>query len=59
MFNSAVVEVTPSRMFISAVVEVTPSSMFNSAAVELTPRVTNWAAALASSNSAFPAAVRS
>ena len=37
MFNSAVVEVTPSSMFNSAAVEVTPSKMFNSAVVLVTP----------------------
>ena len=39
--------------------EVPPSRRFSSAAVEVTPRVTNCAAASASSNSALPAAVRS
>ena len=37
MFNSAAVEVTPSKMFNSAAVEVTPSKMLSSAAVEVTP----------------------
>ena len=33
MFNSAAVEVTPSRMLSSAVVAVTPSKIFSSAVV--------------------------
>ena len=37
MFNSAAVDVTPSRMFSSAVVDVTPSRIFISAAVDVTP----------------------
>jgi hypothetical protein len=36
MFNSAAVEVTPSKMFSSAVVAVTPSNKFISVAVEVT-----------------------
>ena len=39
--------------------DVPPSMILSSAAVEVTPKVTNCAAALASSNNAFPAAVRS
>ena len=41
------------------VADVPPSMMFSSAAVELTPKVTNWAAAFASSNNALPAVVKS
>ena len=37
MFSSAVVDVTPSRIFNSAAVDVTPSSMFSSAVVAVTP----------------------
>ena len=36
-FNSAAVEVTPSRILSSAVVEVTPSRILSSAVVEVTP----------------------
>ena len=38
---------------------VPPSRRFNSVAVDVTPRVTNCAAASASSSNAVPAAVRS
>ena len=47
IFNSATVEVIPSKALISAAVAVTPSKMFNSATVEVIPSNTFISAGVA------------